>query len=219
MGLPGWGRRCPPTRGLRTRWTSRRKEAAGWGRAEPGGIPGGNGLDREGGGSARSRGDPHALPQPPQEPGRAMGTLQDTVSDAGERGTQGVPRDRWPRAGGLFCPGAFGGAMCLGVPGVLFVWGGWSSPFPVSPCPAGSGTPKSSAVYSILQPDLGVGVLGRREPPQHPQQDPALSPPPSLHQLHILGRWKLHPSMWVGKHLVLPAPAPSSTPKFGEGMT
>lgn len=186
-------------------------------------IPAGSreemGWTGKGGGAARSRGDPHALPQPRQEPGRAMGTLQDTVSDPGERGTQGVPGDRWPRAGGPFCPGAFGGAMCLGVSGVPFVWGGWSPPFPVSPCPAGRGNPKSSAVNSILRPDLGVGVLGRREPLQHPQQDPALSPPPSLHQLHILGRWRLHPSMWVGKHLVLSAPVPSSTPKFGEGVT
>ncbi|XP_063249760.1 cGMP-dependent 3',5'-cyclic phosphodiesterase isoform X1 [Prinia subflava] len=80
MGLPRRGRRCrfvPPRLG--TRWASRRKEAAGWGGADPGEIQGGNGLDWEGGGgAARSRGDPHALPQLRQEQGRAMGTLQDT---------------------------------------------------------------------------------------------------------------------------------------------
>lgn len=174
--------------------------------------PGGRGVGPVPGGPPRP---PAAAPGAGPRYGDSPGHCERRRGKGYPGGPAGSVASGW----GLFCPGAFGGAMCLGVPGVLFVWGGWSSPFPVFPCPAGSGTPKSSAVYSILQPDLGVGVLGRREPPQHPQQDPALSPPPSLHQLHILGRWKLHPSMWVGKHLVLPAPAPSSTPKFGEGMT
>lgn len=93
MGLPRRGCRfvSPPPRGLGTRWASRRKEAAGWRGVR---IPAGSQEEmgwtgRGGGGGPVPGGTPHALPQPRQEPGRAMGTLQDTVSNPGERGTRG----------------------------------------------------------------------------------------------------------------------------------
>lgn len=169
-------------------------------------------------GAARSRRDPHALPQPRQEPGRAMGTLQDTVSDPGERATRGVRGDRWPRAGGPFCPGAFGGAMCSGVSGDSVCGGLGVSPCPCPLAPLAVGAPGARLPIPSCGQTSGWVCWEGGSPFSPPSSTQLGATHPSCTSCTFWGDGGCISSTWVGKRLVLPAPAPSSTPRFGKGV-
>lgn len=108
-----------------------------------------------------------------------MGTLQDTVSDPGERGTQGVPGDRWPRAGGPFCPGAFGVRCaweCLG----FRLSGGVGDPLPCVPLPRWPWEPQElGCVFHPAARPRG-GCAGKEGAPSAPPAGPSSEPPTLL---------------------------------------
>lgn len=186
-GSRGWGRPCrfvppplPPTRRLGTRWASRRKEAAGWGGADPGGIPGGNGLDWEwGGGGGPVPGGP---PRPPAAAPGAAPRHGDSTGHCERPWGKGYPggpggsvASGW---GSILSWGVWGGDICLEISGGAVCLGELESPpflYPLAPLAV-----EASRARCVFHPAgrLGVGVLGRREPLQHPQQYPALSPHP-----------------------------------------
>lgn len=109
-----------------------------------------------------------------------MGTLQDTVSDPGERDTLGGRGELCPRAGVPSCPGAFGVLCtweCLGGFGFL---GGLESPLPCVPLSPWQWEPQELGCEFHPAARPRGGCAGKDGAPSAPPAGPSPEPPTLL---------------------------------------